>query len=64
MLLVWTCLVQTFVWAGRRPGAYEVSWNNVCVLICGKGGVVCGKRLTFLRNSLYEDKIKRLRSLS
>ena len=25
----------------------------VCVLICGKSGVVFGKRLTFLRNSPY-----------
>ena len=30
-------------------------FNNVCVLICGKGGFVGAKRFTFLRNSPYED---------
>ena len=27
----------------------------ICVLIRGKSGVVCGKRLTILRNSPYEQ---------
>ena len=27
----------------------------MCVLICGKRGAVCGKRLTLLRNSSYEQ---------
>ena len=29
--------------SGRRPGAYQVYYNNVCVLICGKSGVMCRK---------------------
>ena len=36
------------------PGAYLVYFTNACVLICGKRGAVCGKLLTFLRNSHYE----------
>ena len=35
---------------GRRPRAYIMGFfNNVCVLICGKGGAVCWKRNIYSR---------------
>ena len=37
--------------AGPKAGR---KCNNVRVLICGKRGALCGKWLTFLRNTPYE----------
>ena len=47
-------LLYHIIRPGSSPVAYQIYLSGVCVLLRGKRGAVCGKRLTCLHTSPYE----------